>query len=149
VELPDDLAREAQRAVERHIDACFREDLLSLQTLGFAGEEAHAVHAVTAEVHERTAVGIGTQADVLRTAHSNQVEAVRSIPCSRAYGCARAGSRLATASPRTQSESRAPPSSSSLIFAVEKAEPDGLDRAEVTLLCRRRPRSSVDRAAVS
>ena len=64
VELGDDIVREAERPVEVDVDPGRADDLLAVDPLGLASEQARAADAVAADVHQRTAVEVGRQPHV-------------------------------------------------------------------------------------
>ena len=70
VELADHVPREAHRPGEEDVDAARADELLAVDRLRLAGEQARPADAVTADVHERAAVQVGGEADVLDVAEA-------------------------------------------------------------------------------
>ncbi len=65
VEGREHVVREAQRPGEHPVGARRPEPGLAVDVLGLAAEEARAADVVTADVHQRAALDIGAQADVV------------------------------------------------------------------------------------
>src|SRR5439155_16955387 len=64
----DHVAREPERRREDHVDARRAEFLLAVDPLWLARQQARAADAIAPDVHQRAALEVGQQPDVLRIA---------------------------------------------------------------------------------
>src|SRR5437588_1335765 len=66
VDLAEDVVGEAEGPGERDVDTARAERLLAVHALGLARQQTRAADAVAPDVHERAALEVGQQADILR-----------------------------------------------------------------------------------